>query len=35
VTIGDAEGVEGLSNIEGGMFRDKIASDELGCRDYD
>ena len=31
VAICNAEGVEGLSDIESRMFRNRIASDELGC----
>ena len=34
VTIGDAEGVEGLSNVEGGVFGNRISSDKFGRRDY-
>jgi len=30
VAICDAEGVQGLSNIESGVFRDRVSSDELG-----
>jgi hypothetical protein len=30
VAICDAERVEGLSDIESGMFRNRVASDELG-----
>ena len=31
VTIGDAEGIEGLSNIEGRVFGNRIASHKLSC----
>ena len=35
VAIGDAEGIEGLSNIEGRVFGNRIASDGLGGGDND
>jgi len=35
VTIGCEERVEGLSDVEGGVFRNRLTSDELGGRDYD
>ena len=31
VAIGDAEGIERLSNIKSRVFGNRISSDELGC----
>ena len=34
VAVGDTEGIEGLSNVKGGVLRNRISSDELGGGDY-
>ena len=34
MAIGDTEGIKGLSNVEGRVLRNRIASDELGSGDY-